>query len=806
MNTKNLLFVLAMILSFSFASNVMALIPDHGSMVGTGLTVYNTGTNAVDNAYSINYKFVTIGSKPYVWVKNTGTQNLSNTNYGIQLRFWTTPTNYAPTPSAGTGKQEYCFAGAANRIPSTGDFKESIGGGAAGWSQGGTGWTTQSYITIYFFQNRETNSIAYNKTAKNSTVVGDVTAPAKPTYTMGTIAETAAAFTLASSDANDFFYYIKDEAHGIEQVSFLSNVSLSGLNPNTTYNLKVTAVDFSGNESAEETVTFTTSGFYNITSGETPDIRFVFKSTTSVLEYYYEYKDPTKTFREASLKITPAGGTQFEVKPTVSPDGKYCYGTTNNATINNKILNMTLGYFQFKEPINWDEYVVNIVNCTVGGNTKPIMHKMADVIAPAELEAVAPVLTSATLVEVTDAYIHINLQGSDNSGVVYYEIAGAEGGTINAFRTGDYYLTNILPGKVYTLTITAKDLSGNASAPQTLVTVNDDAVKLSAPTGLQLSADKKTLTFNPVANAKTHQLEVYDGVNLIYKQDNFQSGDALKYILVGNYTIHLKALGNFIDYTDSDVAEIAWNVTASNVNLTTDAQYCNYQFNPAAGQNCIAGDQDAVYLTWQTDVDGNIIISIAPHFLVNGTDNQTEFRGNGINTPANITVNGDPNTANKYFTVSLIKEDNLNKKIKLTKTVGATIPVGSQIAYTTGYIVYKTVVDAATNTALALGGALHDLYPNTPYVAINPYIYGSTCSGIGTSVYSPKAQSIAIKQSGNVINVISENAIAKISAYSVNGQLINTSNTNSITLNSGFYILNVKDINGNTSQLKVIIK
>ena len=46
----------------------------------------------------------------------------------------------------------------------------------------------------------------------------------------------------------------------------------------------------------------------------------------------------------------------------------------------------------------------------------------------------------------------LNLSGSDNSGNVYYTITGAKT-TVNAFRTGNYYLTSIDPGKVYNLTV-----------------------------------------------------------------------------------------------------------------------------------------------------------------------------------------------------------------------------------------------------------------------------------------------------------------------------------------------------------------
>jgi hypothetical protein len=97
-----------------------------------------------------------------------------------------------------------------------------------------------------------------------------------------------------------------------------------------------------------------------------------------------------------------------------------------------------------------------------------IKHQMGGGISVAEAETTPPVLTSVTLKDATPKYVKLNINGSDNSGTVYYKITGAKSSSDDAFRTGDYYLTDIDPGKVYNLTVTPYDLSGNTAAAQTL--------------------------------------------------------------------------------------------------------------------------------------------------------------------------------------------------------------------------------------------------------------------------------------------------------------------------------------------------
>ncbi len=400
----------------------------------------------------------------------------------------------------------------------------------------------------------------------------------------------------------------------------------------------------------------------------------------------------------------------------------------------------------------------------------------------------------------TSGSITIELNATDNSENVFYYIVNETDGIADVIFTNTVTYTFPVTQPNHTYTVYAIDFSGNVSDPQTVYTANPDATQLPAPTGLALSADKKSLTFNNVANATGYLVIVFDGDNIIYEQDNYASGDALRYFLAGNLTIKIKAIGDGNNYSSSDFASIAWNVSTSELNLTPGAMYCDYLFNPPANNNCIAGNEDAAYFSWSTDTEGNIIIAIAPSFLVNGVTNQTEFRGSGINTPANIMVNGDLNAGNKYFTASLLpKEDGLYKKMKLTKTAGASIPLGSSISYTGSgnYIVYKTVVDGPTNTALGLGGALNDLYPVTPYTIDAPYIYGSSCPSTGTGICNtPKSVFSIYSPAKGIISIDGLDTQVEVKILDLLGKVLDTQLTDGevaiSNLPGGIYLLSVK--------------
>ena len=413
-----------------------------GNIVGTPPVYGGDIAQPINTATALlDYKVVTRNGKSWVYTKFTGTAALDlSAAWTSQFRYW----------SVANAKTENNLTTSRN-----GSTKIVLGSTTA---------TIPSSPRISFFQALnpggygETLSTNYNPTIANSTVGGDVTAPSISACDV-TATETTADLTITGSDdSGDLFYHIVDAAHSIDEFALSTNITLTSLTTLVTYNLTITPIDFTGNEGTPFSKQFTTAGLVQSLSGIANDIRFVCKSTSTTLEYYYEYTDASKTFSDATLTITPAGGTTFDVKPTISPDGKYCYGTTSDASIANKVVALNFKYLTLGG--SWVNSNSVITSGDLTGTA--IKHQMGSGLSTTE--AVIPILNSVSLVDVTATNAKLNIQGNDNSGTVYYAITGGTS-PANGYRTGDYYFLNLATGQnVYTLNVQAKDLSGNTSS------------------------------------------------------------------------------------------------------------------------------------------------------------------------------------------------------------------------------------------------------------------------------------------------------------------------------------------------------
>ena len=363
------------------------------------------------------------------------------------------------------------------------------------------------------------------------------------------------------------------------------------------------------------------------------------------------------------------------------------------------------------------------INVSGGWNgaqhTKPVVYPAAGA------DATPPTFANDPEKELTTTSITISLNATDDSGNLFYYIVDEKGAAQVIFKESVTYTFSAVDND-HTYTIYAVDFSGNASEPKTVETINKSATKLPAPTGLALSADKKNLTFNAVAGAAGYLVIVLDeSNNVVFEQENFNTGDALKYFLAGNLTVNLQAVGDGVSNINSDNATIAWGVTNSELDLTLTAEYDgSILFDPTGNNGNATTDADAAYFSWETNELGHVVVTIKAHFLVNGTEDQTVFRA--LLNLGDLTVNGY--AGNNYFTAEYALAQ---KQWVLKPIAGKTIPYGSEIMYR-GYMLYRTVANAATNTAvrpaleeagLVEGLSLHDLYPNASYTA--PFIYGT---------------------------------------------------------------------------------
>ncbi len=433
-----------------------------GSTVQKGVKLYYQGTSggntslqsATDSvgAPTLDLKVVTIGDSTWAYTKLNGNNALFMTDGASLLRFW---------DKSGSTKKE-------NQL------QQRFGGNKESWGTINVESTRRPdkdgkvsmYQRLDSKADVETELYAYNPKIHNVKNMADVTAPVFAKCTTNFVGSTFAKLDFeASDDSNDYFYVISGD---IDAVVFTDNFELKGLKPETSYSLMVKVMDFSGNESAEQPLTFTTSSLVQITSGVAKEIKFVLKSNNDTLEYYYEFVDSNKGFRDAFIKVTPAGLTELpEWKPTISPDRKYAYGKVVSEVARNiagRTLYLNCGYLVYTEMpdgnVDWENYITTNTEITDGAlSSNPIVHTMGAGVAVPESEK--PMLTGVQVDEVSSEYAVLNIQGSDNSGVVYYEISNGEG-VVNLFRTGKNYYS-IESGKVYNLSVVAKDLSGNAS-------------------------------------------------------------------------------------------------------------------------------------------------------------------------------------------------------------------------------------------------------------------------------------------------------------------------------------------------------
>jgi hypothetical protein len=162
-----------------------------------------------------------------------------------------------------------------------------------------------------------------------------------------------------------------------------------------------------------------------------------------------------------------------------------------------------------------------------------------------------------------------------------------------------------------------------------------------------------------------------------------------------------------IDTEGNESAEYRSKLEFTTPQVERYSEYCSYLFNPENGGNTELGLQDAAYFTWETTVNGEIIITISPY---DSDNTETFFRGNGIDQ-GGITVNGDANTEGKYF-IRTINES----KTQITLIPSGPIPANATISYT-GTLTYKTLSGNDENG--------NNLQSPAPFTA---YTYGTNCS------------------------------------------------------------------------------
>jgi len=750
-----------------------AMAVDHGSMKGDNLSLYDQGAlggNIANPARTatLDFKIVTIGEKTWAWNKIIDSFVDTGADWCSQLRYWN-PDN---------GKSENNMT---NRNASNNQADEV-------WVK--TSAKMPSQLRISFFQNlvtggmSETEVMDYDPAAKNSIVAGDNIAPVISDCSVSEIGETTAVINITGNeDESGVFYYLA--GNGIEEVIFSSTYKLAGLEPNTEYSFTVTPIDFSGNEGAAKNLSFSTTGLVHVTSGVAKDIKFVLMSSGTELEYYYELTDDTKTFDDAFLKITPSGVAEFEVKPTISPDGKYAYGFVNDARIANKVLGLNCGYLIHEEggPV-WEKYVMDNTQITEGilAGTD-IKHMMGADIAGLEKETEVPVLTNVSLVDVTADHIILNLSGSDNSGTVYYEITGAKQ-LVKAYRTGTFYLTAIEQGKVYDLNIVAKDLSGNYSEAQ--------QVKVKTVSARSNILDNENLNYNNIVKPGDRGGELTSIIKVngnkltigCTTNDNRYTGQPFHPKEDEGFmpSVEINGVKYYLDRTAEEEGEAG--ITTATITFTDSI---------GEGENAIAIKEGVSFnVRWSVfwaSGNGNFFTGTFTYSI--GDDGQED-----VTAPEEPVLSLEGNILTWASCRDMLSGVKYYRVEETTLTYAAPVIIfdlgEESFSYTLSHPKNKVVVTAV------------DFAGNESSAVIN-----DTPTGMNENAETGTVISVYPNPAVEIVNV-SGAEVVKAVLYNIQGQQIltvyNTNTVNVASVNAGLYILQVTDKAGNTQIVKLHVK
>ncbi|MDR1591603.1 MAG: hypothetical protein LBS16_01785 [Prevotellaceae bacterium] len=238
--------------------------------------------------------------------------------------------------------------------------------------------------------------------------------------------------------------------------------------------------------------------------------------------------------------------------------------------------------------------------------------------------------------------------------------------------------------------------------------IDGTIVKTALPAPDNVAIAENNLTFSSVADANQYKVYIYNDATELAVQTITSNSVTLNFAFSGTFDVKVQALDDTGTYTDSPLSDaVPWTVSIADQVDIPVSPYCDDNlFNPAAGNGyAVESDEDAAYFKWETDDQGNIVVTIS------GYDTHTEttaFRNNGININ-NLTVGGVAGST------VLTKVTNSATTQSFTPKAGITIPKGTAIVYS-GFIEYRVLPLGST-------GELDNLYPTA---TVN-YTYGAVC-------------------------------------------------------------------------------
>ena len=274
--------------------------------------------------------------------------------------------------------------------------------------------------------------------------------------------------------------------------------------------------------------------------------------------------------------------------------------------------------------------------------------------------------------------------------------------------------------------------------PEFTYTYGGTCNQLDAPTNVAIDANN-ILTFDAVTGADSYMAYVSLGGVEKYSQA-VASGDELAFValVTGDYIVNVVASAS--GKTDSDPsADLVWHLEAAPVVLG-NSEYCEHVF--------MADDNREAAFTWETDGDGNIVITIS---ATRGDAAATHFRGNGM-ALANFKVGAGKADASTYFNHACGGSNQVTLSLKNP----ANAPALGEKIYFNQTVEYATSLDG-------------NAWPTLEF----EWTYGTVCSGksVSASVNNNTMGSAVVQKAGvDVTNVDAGDEVSFI-ATSANPEL-----------------------------------
>ena len=351
------------------------------------------------------------------------------------------------------------------------------------------------YTPLYILMPGEKNFAWPNNVDWTATCSGGSTDATPPVMVsaavVGTPTYNSANLTLSATDnvtSPVTSFLANDATNGVANKMITAdasgNATVTGLNPATSYNLVITAMDAASNISTNsKTVSFTTAARSSDCSGDkghfgnptVQKIHYTIAYTGGNVIYTFTPTDAARTIDFAQVQTTSGSYNM-----TISTDLKSATYTQTGLTVG---ANLGVLFMYSFDNLPGNEMTAQT---TALSDVNIIYYKVGDC---ALVDTQAPTAFTATKGTVTSSSVELLLNATDNLGVIVYTVSyGA--GPIVVTQNGvsgtqkSFVVSGLTPTTDYTFSVIAKDAAGNPASnnPLTVTATTTAGLTTAAPT------------------------------------------------------------------------------------------------------------------------------------------------------------------------------------------------------------------------------------------------------------------------------------------------------------------------------------